>query len=118
MQQDESLATYAPKIRKDDARIDWTLPADEVVRRIRAYNPFPGAFCFLPPQETRLKIWRASVAEGGAEPGTVLGFDRNAIVVACGENAVRLEELQLPGKRRAPAHEFIGQADFGGQRLD
>ena len=159
-EQDEALATYAPKIAKDDARIDWSLPADEVARRVRAYNPFPGAFCFLPPvgdkseppvgarragdapraihrahgvlpqvapihrahnglqQDVRLKIWRASPTAGSAAPGTVLQYDRNAIVVACGEGAVSLEELQLPGKRRAPAHEFIGQTDLGGQQLD
>ena len=119
VEQDESLATYAPKIAKEDARIDWALPADEVARRIRAYNPFPGAFTHvgggLPA--TRIKIWRASVAAGSGTPGTVLQFDRDAIVIACGDGAVSLEELQLPGKRRAPVHEFVGQADLGGQRL-
>ena len=172
-EQDEALATYAPKIAKDDARIDWSLPADEVARRVRAYNPFPGAFCFLPPvgdkpeppvgarhagdapqaihrahgalpqgarnrrphgglpqvaaihrahgalqHDVRLKIWRASPTAGSAAPGTVLQYDRQAIVVACGEGAVSLEALQLPGKRRAPAHEFIGQVDLGGLQLD
>ena len=116
VEQDESLATYAPKIAKDDARVDWTLPAAGVAMRVRAYNPFPGAFCHL--GDTRIKIWRASVADGTGEPGTVLQFDRDAIVVACGDGAVSLEELQLPGKRRAPVHEFVGQADLGGQQLD
>ena len=116
VEQDESLATYAPKIAKDDARVDWTLPAARVAMRVRAYNPFPGAFCHL--GDTRIKIWRASVADGTGEPGTVLQFDRDAIVVACGDGAVSLEELQLPGKRRAPVHEFVGQADLGGQQLD
>jgi methionyl-tRNA formyltransferase len=115
-EQDDSLATYAPKIAKEDARIDWNLPAAEVARRVRAYNPFPGAFCFS--QDVRLKVWKASPTEGSGKPGTVLAFDRDAIVVACGEHAVSLEELQLPGKRRAPAHEFVGQADLEEQRLD
>ena len=114
-EQDDSRATYAPKIAKDDARIDWSLPADEVARRIRAYNPFPGAFCFA--GETRVKIWRASRIDGAGDPGTILQYDRDAILVACGDGALSLEELQLPGKRRAPAHEFVGQRDLEGQRL-
>lgn len=129
--QDDTLATYAPKIDKRDAEIDWTLPAAEIARRVRAYNPFPGAFTFLrgpsvptdleqkplPREETRLKIWRASVAEGSAEPGDVLRFDTDAIVVACGEGALQLEELQLPGKRRAATREFAAQIDLSGRRL-
>ena len=66
----------------------------------------------------RIKIWRASPIDGAGEPGTITQYDRNAIVVACGDGAVSLEELQLPGKRRAPVHEFVGQLDPGGQRLD
>ena len=113
--QDESLATYAPKIDKQDAEIDWSLPAAEVARRIRAYNPFPGAFTH--DRETRIKIWSATPVEGTGEPGVVLQFDGDAIVVACGEGALRLDELQLPGKRRAPTHEFAGQTDLSGRRL-
>ncbi len=107
--------TYAPKIDKRDAEIDWSLPAAVVARRIRAYNPFPGAYTMAAGQ--RMKIWRARTTDGDGEPGTVLQFDHDAIVVACGEDAVRLEELQLPGKRRAPVHEFVGQADLSGTRI-
>jgi methionyl-tRNA formyltransferase len=113
--QDDSLATYAPKIDKQDAEIDWGLPAAEVARRVRAYNPFPGAFTH--ERETRLKVWRAAPTDGSGEPGEVLHFGSDAIVVACGEGALRLDELQLPGKRRAPAHEFAGQTDLSGRRL-
>ena len=113
--QDDSLATYAPKIDKQDAEIDWSLPAEEVARRVRAYNPFPGAFTH--DRETRLKIWRATPTDGSGKPGEVLRFDNDAIVVACGEDALRLDELQLPGKRRAPTHEFAGQTDLSGRRL-
>ena len=114
--QDEEQATYAPKIDKQDARIDWSLAAHESVRRIRAYNPFPGAYCFH--GDTRIKVWRASAIDGQAEAGRVLQCDHEAVVVACGEGALRLEELQLPGKRRAPAREFAGQLDITGRRLD
>lgn len=113
--QDDTQATYAPKIDKQDARIDWSQPADEVARRIRAYNPFPGAFCFS--GETRIKIWSAAATGGKGVPGTVLQCDHDGVVVACGDGALRVEEAQLPGKRRAAAHEFAGQLDLSGKRL-
>jgi len=113
--QDESLATYAGKIVTSDARIDWGATADELVRSVRAYNPFPGAFFFA--GDDRIKVWRASTAEGVAEPGTVLQCDRDGIIVACGSGALRLDELQLAGKRRVAAQDFPGQLDLSGQRL-
>jgi methionyl-tRNA formyltransferase len=117
--QDDAQATYAPKIDKQDARIDWSLSAPDVVRRIRAYNPFPGAFCFTAPDagEHRIKIWRATAIGGEGAPGTVLRCDRDAVVVACGSGAISLDELQLPGKRRVTAQEFAGQLDLDGRRL-
>ena len=106
-QQDESLTSYAPKIEKQDAAIDWSLPAEELVRRVRAYNPFPGSFFYT--GETRIKIWRATAIDGDVAPGTVLQSDRNGIVVSCGKGALRIDELQMPGKRRVAAREFTGQ---------
>ena len=115
VKQDESLATYAPKIRTQDAEIDWSLPADELARRVRAYNPSPGAFFFA--DSHRIKVWRATLADGDARPGTVLRYDREAIVVACGLGALQLDELQMPGGRRATAQEFASQLDLSAQRL-
>ncbi len=115
VEQDEALATYAPKIKTQDAAIDWSLPAAELARRVRAYNPFPGAFFFA--DDARIKVWQATAVDAEAEPGTILQSDRDAVVVACGEGALRLDELQLPGKRRAPAHEFAGQFDLAETRL-
>ena len=121
VEQDDALATYAPKIDKQDAEIDWQLPAADIVRRVRAYNPFPGAFTYcgseIASETQRLKIWRASVADGSGDPGEMLRFGPDAVIVACGKGALRLEELQLPGKRRAPTHEFAGQIDLSGRRL-
>ena len=135
-EQDESLATYAPKIQKQDAAIDWSLSAEELARRVRAYNPFPGSFFFvgaasavggpsgpnsrLKPlqQALRIKVWRATALEENAEPGTVLQSDTGGVVIACGSGALRLDELQLPGKRRVTAQEFAGQLDLSGGRLD
>ncbi|MDH3819758.1 MAG: methionyl-tRNA formyltransferase [Gammaproteobacteria bacterium] len=114
--QDESLATYAPKIEKNDAALDWSLPAEELARRVRAYNPFPGAFCFA--GDTRIKVWRATAVEGSDEPGKVLQSDRDGVIVACGAGLLQLDELQLPGKRRVAAQEFAGQIDLAGQRLE
>ena len=110
--QDESLVTYAGKIQKQDAEIDWTLSADKLQRRIRAYNPVPGAF-FFAGDEVRVKIWQASVVTGiDALAGTFVQYDTDGIVMACGRDGLRLESLQLPGKRRVPAHEFVTQIDL------
>lgn len=115
-EQDESLVTFAPKIETRDAKIDWTVAAEEAARRVRAYNPFPGAFFFA--GEHRIKLWRATRVDGAARPGTVLQADRDAIVIACGKDALRLDELQLPGKRRATAIEFAGQFDLAAEPPD
>jgi methionyl-tRNA formyltransferase len=114
--QDESRASYAPKIEKKDAAIDWTLSAEELARRVRAYNPFPGAFFFA--GDTRIKVWRATAADGRDAPGKVMRCDRDAVIVACGSGMLRLDELQLPGRRRVTAQEFAGQIDLSGQRLE
>jgi len=114
-EQNESLATYAPKIVTSDARIDWSVAAAELERRVRAYNPFPGAFFFA--GDSRIKSWRATAVDGDAEPGTVLQCNRDGIVVACGSSALRLDELQLAGKRRVSASDFPGQLDLSGLRL-
>ena len=115
VEQDESLATYAGKIAKQDAELDWSLPAEELHRRIRAYNPSPGAFFFTASVDdsVRIKVWASSLEPAiSGQPGTFLQYDANGIVVACGEGALRLDTLQAPGKRRVPAHEFVTQIDL------
>lgn len=115
--QDDALATYAPKIDKQDARLDWSCGAMELARRVRAYNPFPGAFFFA--GDLRIKCWLARpVEEPIGSPGTVLRCDRSGVTVACGEGSLSLLELQLPGKRRVSASEFATQLDLAGRRLD
>ncbi len=112
VEQDESQATYAAKIQKQDAELDWTLSADELQRRVRAYNPVPGAF-FFSAGGARIKVWQTSVVRDiGATPGSVQQYDDAGIVVACGQDGLRLLSLQLPGKRRATAREFITQIDL------
>ncbi len=114
--QDESGATYAGKIQKADAELDWTLHAAELERRVRAYNPVPGSWFYI--DDKRTKCWRAHSVDGvDAAPGAVVEFGREGIVIACGSGGLRLEELQLPGKRRVTAREFAAQIDLVGRTL-
>ncbi len=116
LEQDDSLATYAGKIGRQDARLDWGLPAEALHRRVRAYNPVPGAFFLL--DDLAVKCWRAGVVAGAAgTPGEVLSADRNGIVVACGRDALRLDTLQRPGKRPVTAAEFAGSTAMAGRQL-
>lgn len=119
VEQDETLATYAPKIDKQDALLEWSLPAADLGRRVRAYNPVPGAYFFAGPGGPRVKCWSARVVDApDAAPGTVIECGRGGVVIACGSQALSLEELQLAGKGRIRAHEFAAQLDLSGQRLD
>ena len=109
--QDESLKTYAAKIQKQDAELDWSLSADDMHRHIRAYNPVPGAFFFL-NGDIRVKVWQATTAPDiDAPPGTFIQYDSQGIIVACGMGGLKLTSLQLPGKRRAAANEFVTQIE-------
>ena len=109
--QDESGANYAGKISKEEARIDWQRPADELERQIRAFNPFPVSWTTYSDNkgEQRLRIYKA-IHERGCHsdvPGTILGADEEGILVACGREALRLQLLQLPGKKALPAAEIL-----------
>jgi methionyl-tRNA formyltransferase len=109
--------TYAPKIEKREAALDWRDPAAVLERRVRAFDPFPGAT--FDDRSSTLKVWRAAVrsAAGGA-PGEVLSTLPSPLVVACGEGALELLELQRPGGRRLPAAQcFPGGAPAIGRRL-
>jgi methionyl-tRNA formyltransferase len=97
--QDDERATYAPKITREMARIDWRTGGDAVFRTIRAYDPRPGAWCRLRGTETRLFGARLVPGKVG-EPGTVLGVEKNGMVVACGDDAVLIVVAQPAGKRR------------------
>ena len=98
-------ATYAAKIDKAETRLDWRRPAIELERAVRAFNPAPGAMAEL--EGAALKIWQASAQTGNGEPGTVLSAGTSGIVVACGEDTLRIMELQKAGGKRLPAGEFL-----------
>lgn len=103
--QDDSLATPAPKIFRDDMRIDWSHPAQVVHNHIRGLSPYPGAWTLH--QGLQLKVFRSRPAAAEeSRPGTVLHAD-DALTVACGEGAVELIEVQLEGKRRMPASDLL-----------
>ena len=114
--QDDARSSYAKKITRDDAEIDWREDAHLVDRRVRAFNPVPGAWTEALGEV--VKIWRTAVVpDVGGEPGQVLSADKAGVVVACGNAAVRLEEVQRPGKRRIGAGEFAGQRALDGARF-
>ncbi|WP_308364588.1 MULTISPECIES: methionyl-tRNA formyltransferase [unclassified Microbulbifer] len=108
--QDDSAATYASKISKEEARIDWQRPAEELERQIRAFNPFPVCWttCSNSGGEQRLRIHSVKLEQDShGEPGTVLAADSEGILVACGRGALRLTQLQLPGGKALPAAEIL-----------
>ena len=118
--------SHAHKIKKEDGRIDWSLPAKTIWNRLRAFTPWPGAFTFwlastasaattapdhaepeLRPNPHLLKIWKVEIVEQSGEAGEILSADKTGIVVACGQDALRILELQREGGRRMNAAEFL-----------
>lgn len=97
--------TYAAKIDKAESMLDWHLPALQLSRQVRAFNPFPGTLAYL--DGTSVKIWKAVPDANGGVPGTVLSANKDGIVVACGEGALRLCELQKAGGKRLEAAQFL-----------
>ncbi|MBX7496572.1 methionyl-tRNA formyltransferase [Qipengyuania sp. 6B39] len=102
MEQDDDEATYAAKIDKAEARIDWSKPAVEVERLVRALAPFPGAWFEL--QGQRVKLLRAELAEGSGKPGEILD---HGLAIACGDGAIRPVELQRAGKPKMDLDTFL-----------
>ena len=103
--QPEAGVTYAAKIEKAEAPLDWRLPAAQLGRQVRAFNPFPGALAVCAGQS--IKIWMAEPVEGTGSPGEIIAVDRHGIVVACATGALRLTELQKAGGKRLPVAQFL-----------
>ena len=97
--------TYAHKIDKSEAAIDWQAPAQEIERRIRAFDPFPG--CSFDRCGLTLKAWRARVLPGSGTPGQRIPTDDDRWLIACGQGALELLEVQAPGGRRVAARDFL-----------
>ena len=103
--QDDAQATYAAKLSKEEAQLDWHLPADALARAVRAYNPVPGAWTLL--DGAPLKVWSAQAVAGAGGPGEVLYAEADRLVVACGSGALALQEVQFAGSKRMAAAAFL-----------
>jgi len=112
--QDDAQATYAAKLSKEEARLDWRQPADVLARAVRAYNPVPGAWTLL--DGAPLKVWSVYVVAGSGAPnahekshesGTVLLAEADRLLVACGSGALTLQEIQPAGGKRMTAAAFL-----------
>ena len=100
--------TYAHKISKEEAQVNWQSDVQQIERQIRAFNPWPVAETLLDGE--RLRLWRAhalTTVDSGSPPGTILGLHEGAMQVACGHGVLAVEELQPPGKRRMRAADFM-----------
>ena len=108
--------TYARKIDKSESILDWSHPAEELARKVRAFRPTPGASTTL--DGTSVKIWEAHVAPGSGEPGLTLTAGPKEIVIACGERALAVTQVQRAGGKRVSAAEFLrGHAVAPGTRF-
>ena len=115
--QPDGGVTYAAKIDKAEAAIDWQQPAASIERRLRAFDPFPGARSALDGES--ILCWRAELRAGlGGAPGEIVGVEDAALIVACGGGHLALTELQRSGGRRMSAAEFLrGRAPHVGARF-
>jgi methionyl-tRNA formyltransferase len=103
--QDDAKAVYAPMLKKEQGLIDWNEPAEIIWRKVRAFNPWPGAF--VGHGDHIIKIWKAEPGDGKGEPGTVLEAHKKWIEVACGQGLLRILELQPAGKRKMSPEAFL-----------
>ncbi len=111
--QDGTLSTYAPKLSRENGRIDWNSAADQILAQIRAYDPWPGSFTTVPsasgPVRT-LKIWKAhsgTSAPVGVTPGEVISTGEEGICICCGDSSLVLEEVQLEGRKRMSVSDLV-----------
>jgi methionyl-tRNA formyltransferase len=108
--QNNEAATYAPKLSRDNGEIVWTATRDEIDRKIRAMNPWPAAHTFLPTADgpRKLKVFSCIQTRlSSGRPGEVMRADKNGLLVATGAGGVLLREIQLEGKKRMQAKEFL-----------
>ena len=114
--QPEAGVTYASKIAKSEGRVDWSQPAEVIERRLRAFDPTPGASGVL--EGETIKLWRGHLVGGLGAPGDILEVSEDGILVACGQGALQLAELQRAGGKRVTARQFLqGHALSAGMRF-
>jgi len=114
--QDDALSNYAPMMKKEDGRIDWSRSALEIHNQVRGLDPWPGTFCLLEAEVLKLADTRPVEASGA--PGEILRADAEGVLIACGSGALLAGELQLPGKKRLKASDFLRGRALAGRRLE
>ncbi len=112
--QDESIATYAPRLAKQQAEVDWNKPVDELLREIRAFNPWPVSYTFL--DDANLRLWSARInadVEPGS-PGCVVAHDKDGVYISCGKGVLQLTELQFAGRNKCSAAQALNARNLSG----
>jgi methionyl-tRNA formyltransferase len=119
--QNDAEASYAPLLKREDGLIDWRMSAREVADRVRAFQPWPASYTAF--RGGRLIIWRAkdagALSDDEIRPATIIAVDKSGITVACADrSALRIEEVQIEGKKRMSARDFANGARLGvGDRI-
>jgi methionyl-tRNA formyltransferase len=113
--QDDSQATYAPILKKENGKIEWTLAAREILNRIRGFEPWPGGYGFLRGQ--RFQIWSAAIGDQKLPPGALRAVNRKLYAGCGGGESIELREVQLEGKRRMPAAAFMNGFPLSGDEV-
>jgi methionyl-tRNA formyltransferase len=106
-QQDDSQSCYAAKLHKDEALLDWRLPAEVLARKVRAFNPYPIAFTCRADSAERIRVWEAQAEATAGPVGSVIAVSSNGVLVGCGTGSLLLQRLQLPGKVALPAEDVL-----------
>jgi methionyl-tRNA formyltransferase len=112
--QENSAATYAPRLSKQQAEVDWSKSADILLREIRAYNPWPVSFSFI--KQDSIRLWAAQACSNydAEQAGRVVAHDREGVYVSCGDGVLQVTELQFAGRKRCSAGQALSAVDLSG----
>ena len=108
--QDDSLSSYAPMISKKDGHLDFSSKPEAILNKIRAFDPWPGAYAIYNEKGESMKFWKGEKADlttSSDDFGRIMSVDNNSFIVACGGGAVRITEIQVPGKKRCPVEDYL-----------
>ena len=115
--QDESLATYAPRLHKSEAEVDWNKSLAQLRREVRAFNPWPVSYTSLDGHSLRLWSARADTAIAAGDTGEVVRHDGDGVYVSCADGVLQVTELQFAGRNRCSAAQALNSRDLTGSRL-
>jgi methionyl-tRNA formyltransferase len=113
--QDDARATYAPILKKEDGHVDWSMPARDILNRVRGFLPWPGCYTFLRGQ--RLHVWKARPADRAPFPRGRLETENRCLYAGCGDGSIELLEVQLEGKKRMEAAAFLNGFPMAGDEV-